>query len=255
MDKETKELPDDDKEPVTVPDVIEPDAAAEAAARARELELENARLKGRLEASPAAPAVDPNAWKAAVWADMNGLDEDSFKAKYNGVSKTQASTKMLEDDFQKSTAQTQQQIAELRAENQLASKYPEFFSHKEAVSEAIADASPEVRRDPAKLAKFMERAFLAAKAANPAPAAKPRKPGEPTRRVVDPAFVAPTNKGDEPTPKAKDDIAPEYKSIARAFGIADEAERKKLSESEFCRMDLGGGVFFESPDRGFEKTA
>lgn len=48
-------------------------------------------------------------------------------------------------------------------------------------------------------------------------------------------------------------IKEEDRPLAARFGIHTEAQRKKYM-SEFIPMDLGGGVRFEDPKKGFVKT-
>lgn len=251
--KETEDLPAGEEKDV----VVQPTPEELALARTRELELEKARLEGENAAlkSKPDPVAAPDKY-AVIWADMNAFSEEEFLNKYK-VAKHQASTAILQEQFKNSDTQTKQHMAELKADNQLAAKYPGYHEHRDAVDEALADLAPEVRQDPARLAKAMERAYLASLKDAPKGPEKINK-GEGVHKRVIEGFEKPTNKAtDEGKDKKKgsDEVPEEFRKLAKVFDITSESERKKLMESDFCHMDLGGGVSFSDPEKGFERVA
>ena len=225
--------------------------------RIRELELTNARLEGENKArssTPAAPSgPDQKQIKAQVWADMNVLDDDQFKARW-GNEKWKTSAALLEQDFQNSDTKNRQEIATLRAEQRLAAKYKEdFYDLKPEIDEVLSLASPDVRQDPDKLAKLMETAYFASKGRyQGAPGAKTKPKGENMdRKKITGGFdkpsysPAPQNREDVVDP---DEIAPEYQQLARAFGIKSEKERKELVASNIIPVDLGNGKIYNGKE-------
>lgn len=235
-----------------------------AESRERALEIENAELRGRADAlkEVAVPGKkDSNsaneAWKATVLQDVNGMADDDFRMKYR-CEKYQATSAILEHEFKTSSSQQKQQIAELRAENRLSAKYgKDFFELKSEIDEVVAMAAPEVRQDPDRLSKLMERAYLASSKDRKPAAAKPagQPNGGDVRRIVS-NFEKPTpapSGGSRKEPET--DLLPEnYRKLGGAFNLKSEKERKELMESDYVPMNLGGGLVFRDPAKGVEKV-
>lgn len=241
VEQETENLPESKESPVD-------DSA-------RKLELENAELKGKISAfetiSKTSPKADqPNsqdAWKTQALSDINVLNDEEFNAKYK-YSKLQVNTAILQHEFNQQTSQQKTQFAELRAENQMISKHSDFMDYKDAVREAINDASPEVRQDPERLSKVMERAYLAAVKE------KPKAKESMERKQIASNFERPTPKTEIKKPD-NDEIPEEHRAICNKFGIKSEKERKALMASDDCETDFGGGYVFRDREKGFEKVA
>ncbi len=227
--------------------------------RIRQLEIEKARLEGEVKGRTASAPVAIDTTKqlqAQVWADVNGMDDENFRTKYK-YEKHQATAALLQDDLQKTKTANSQQIAELRAENRLASKYgKDFYEVKGEVDEMLSMASAEVRQDPEKLAIYLEKAYQAVRKDKPVDSDK-KKVETVNRSRINSGFEKPT-----PTPSGgkskedeKDDIAPEYRQIGRAFGITSEKERKQLASSDIIPIEFGNGIVFRDPEKGFEKIS
>lgn len=240
------------------------DAGAEDS-KASELELENARLKGKLEgisesAAKPAPGTSQDekdaAIKNACMADMSALDDDSFQTKYR-MTKIQANSAIHDFEINKERTKNAGKIAELEVKSDLSSKYPTFAKNFEKIkSNVLADLSPEAKQDPVRLKRAMEREFLLLEKENPSPAKKSAKE-DPTRRRIVNDFEKPNRDQDRKEDRGsanKDELDPALAAVGKRFGITSETQRKKFM-SPFIPMDLGGGVKFEDPNKGFEKVA
>lgn len=261
--KETDSLP----EPVegeTQSPVDKPEVVSETGGRERELELENAELRGRanaLQEVTSSSGKNSNAaneeWKATVLRDVNGMQDEDFRNKYR-CEKYQATSAILEHEFKSSSSQQKQQIAELKAENRMSMKFGrDFFDRKKEVDEVVAMASQEVKQDPDKLSKLMERAYMAASKDKPAKQPIPGqvKQGGDVRRIVS-SFEKPSSSKDSVSKKEpeSDSLPENYRKLGKAFNLTSEKERKELLSTEFVPMELGGGLIFRDPARGVEKT-
>lgn len=253
---ESDQLPVDE---VVEQPIIEKDEQAE---KIRVLELEKARLEGEVRGrtASATPAVDPNLsvkqLHAQVWADANALDDEEFKSKYK-TEKHRATAALLQDDLQKTKTANSQEIAELRAEQRMGAKYgKDFYDVKTEVDEMLSFASAEVRQDPEKLSKFMEKAYQAARKDKPVEAAG-KKVESVNRSKITGGFSTPMPTGMAAKGKEEDNdlVVPEYRQIARAFGITSEKERKKLMENDIVPIDFGAGIVFRDPEKGFERIS
>jgi len=237
------------------------------AQRLRELELQNAKLEGQISTlqSISQPSksvenqtqVQQNAWKATVLADINGMPDEDFRTKYK-FEKYQATAAILEQEMLTKSAKTDRQVAELTAENRLVAKYgKDFMAVRSEVDEMVALASPEVRQDPVRLEKLMEKAYLASsrdKKSDVEPMPKPK--GTEMKRIIQ-NFEKPTpapssGKRNEPE---KDELPVEYRDLGRALKLTSEKERQELMANDFVPMQLGGGLVFKDPSRGVEKIA
>lgn len=240
-----------------------PAEPAAPSARERELEIEKARLEGENNALKKlnAPAVggassQEEQWKQRVLADVNSMPDEDFKTKYN-CEKHQATSAVIAYDQSK----TDQRVSQLQAENRLMSQYgADFNKFQGDIDAAVADASPEVRKDPVRLAKVMERALLAARSGAPAPAA-PRAPANPGGNPVDRKRITNFDKPNDPSPAprgtqtAADEVPSEFREVGRHFKITSEKERQDLMKDDFVEIDFGGGVKFRDPKDGFIEKA
>lgn len=252
----------------------EPENKISDADKARELELQLAEARGKLsmvdskkpEATPA-PTMSSeeqqyyNA-KNVVMQDASNLDDDAFKNKYN-MDKASVRLHYLEYERNMDRQKNAEQLAKMSAENEILAKYgKDFAKYRSDVTEAINEASPEVRRDAMRLAKFMERTFLALsrdeKPDTPVvtrTSKKETKAGEPVRRITN-DFDAPSenpiekNKGKK---EENDELEGEDLEVGRHFGIFTKSEREKYS-GRYLEMNFGNGVVFKDPKRGFEKV-
>jgi len=123
----------------------------------------------------------------------------------------------------------------------------------------LDDLSPEVRQDPKRLAKHMERQYLALQSEKRI--SEPEKV-DPRKRITS-DFAKPsvgTVPGERaPVEVESDEIPAEYQPLSKAMGLTSEKERKemmkRISDGEYVPMNLGGGVVFQDPNKGFEKIA
>ena len=269
-EKDEKEIISEEKIDDKVEDAVVGDEQDE-----RDLELENARLKAKLEAHeeirserPIVTKRDPEdekyqQTKSIVLADSGSLDDDSFQEKYK-MSKAEAKVHFVNHERERDSNKHNEDMAFLRAENIITKKYEEEYSkYENQVSESISDLSPSVRQDPKKLALHIERTIKALKADEPAPkpqrksAPRKQEDGEMDKRIVDSGFSKPNIVPDERNidlDKNKDDeIAESDRSLAAKFGITSEKERLKYKNTNYIETDYGNGVKFGDPKRGFEK--
>lgn len=251
--------------PAVIPETpTETPEPAAPSARERELEIEKARLEGENSAlkkinAPAAgstTASQEEQWKQRVLSDVNTMPEEDFKTKYN-CEKHQATSAVITYDQSK----TDQRVSQLQAENRLMSQYgADFNKYQGDIEAAVGDASPEVRKDPVRLAKVMERALLAARSGSPTPAA-PRAPANPGGTPVDRKRITNFDKPNDPSPASRgaqpvvDEVPSEFREVGRHFKITSEKERQDLMKDDFVEIDFGGGVKFRDPKDGFIEKA
>lgn len=257
-EEEVDELENEEGEEVDGADVVEDDDD-----EATRLKIENAEMRGKLSVLQKAqgnPHSNHEQVKLQVFQDANNLSDEDFHKKYN-MQKHMATASVLERENAMTKAETKQELAEARASSELSAKYgPEYFRHKEQIEETLADLSPEVRQDPKRLAKHMERVFKAVSTERPNAKPKSVKDGEDRRKVVKdfekPTPDADARKGDEE--EDKDEIEEQFRPLAKAVGIQTESERLHykdlIDKGEFVPMELGGGVRFADPAKGFERV-
>lgn len=222
----------------------------------RRLELENAEMKGRLSALKEQPRPQPTntheQTKQRVYADAAGMDDENFQKVY-GMSKDQAKLTIVEREAAMSRTESRRAMAEAEAKTEMATKYgTDFYLYKGQVEDAVADLSEEVRSDPSRLSKAVERIYLGLRKDSKAPSKE-----DPRKKIVS-DFSPPTPSIDaEKKPDAKE-IPEAYKPLSKVFGIKDETERQELmktiKEGEYVPMNMGGGIWFKHPDRGFERV-
>jgi hypothetical protein len=222
----------------------------------RRLELENAEMRGRLSAAKEQPRTPPQnsheQTKARIYSDANSLDDEKFQDVYK-MSKNQAMMTILERDAAISKAEAKRAAAEAEAKVEMATKYgSSFYQFKNQVEEAVADLSEEVKSDPSRLARAMERFYLSFQKEGVATRTKPDERKKMINDFEKPALSPPAEK------KEQEEIPAAYKPFSKVFGIHSETERKELmqtiAEGEFVPMDMGNGYWFKSPERGFERV-
>lgn len=214
--------------------------------KVKELELENARLKGMVEAKaqPTPVAIQSveseqekyNKTKQTVLSDAQALDDDEFKEKYK-MSKEKAENQFLKYEFERESQKRAEDMAILRAENQVVKKYGDKYSkYQEKIEATIHDLAPSVRQDPQKLAQHIEislRSFLFdEKDETPTPKPAKKESHDMSKRIVDSGFEKPnavSHETQQPHRKS-DEIPPEYKPLATAFGLSSEKERQKFKD-------------------------
>lgn len=216
--------------------------------KVKELELENARLKGLVEGrSQSTPqpvqTVESEQdkyqkTKSTVLADAQSLTTEEFEERYK-MSKAEAKLQFTNYELEQDRAKTLESMAILRAENQIAKKYGEKYSkYQEQIDSAIKDLAPSVRQNPQKLAEYIEIALRSYmyddKEDKPTPTPKKKEGAEMNRKIVDSGFEKPNAVSDEiKTPSKKsDEIPDEYKPLATAFGLTSEKERQKFKEPQ-----------------------
>lgn len=253
---EVDELQDEESEEVEGADVVE-----EEDNEAERLKIENAEMRGKLSVLQGSKTTQNNheQIKLQVFQDANSLSDEDFQTKYK-MAKHMATASVLEQENRMSKAETKQELAEARASSELSAKYgPDYFKYKEQVEETLADLSPEVRQDPKRLAKHMERTFKALSTER-TPAKPKSVAGDESRRKIVKDFERPTPEADAREHKEEDqndEVEEQFRPLAKAIGITSESERLKYKEivdkGEFVPMELGGGVVFADPNKGFEK--
>lgn len=224
----------------------------------RRLEIENAELRGfkkateekKTERSSAQTAHEQT--KARVGADMVNMDDDKFQEIYK-MNKSEARSLMAQKDSDLSREENKRLMAEAEAKVEMATKYgASFYQYKNQVEEAVADLSEDVRSNPARLAKAMERLYLGFQKEGPIQ----KKESLDRKKIV--------SDFEKPTPsipvekKESEEIPEQYRPLSKVFGIRDEKERKDLmrtiANGEFVPMDMGGGYWYKDPAKGFEKV-
>jgi len=255
-DEEEEEGDEEEEGEVDLEDIEDDDDSEELPKSKRELEhiKKIARLEARLETpKPGANANDQQqAYINAVYADLD-MDDDDFKEKYRGYSKA----KVIAAINQETTARSTAQMSSLAAKNSLTRKYPDFFEHEEEIDEALSDAAPHVLQDPTKLKSFMERAYKALSAGkSPAKKAPKFSKDDDRRKKIVNDFEPPTPKKKKVSDEDEDDedaIKEENRGLAAKFKLHKESDRKRFS-GKYIPMELGAGVRFVSPEKGFEKA-
>lgn len=273
--EEQKEEEVDNLPPAEEPSNVTPEDKQQISdtERIRELELKLAEERGRSsvletkkpeQSQPQISAEEDQYYKAkaVVMNDAGTLDDESFIKKYN-MDKSSVRLHYLEYERRIDQQKNQEQLAKIQAENEILSKYGKTFAkYRSDVTQAIEEAAPEVRRDPSRLAKFMERTYLALsrdekdeKVVEKTPKAKDSKAGEPMRRIVN-DFDAPSASSaekDKGRKDEKDELEGEDLEVGRHFGIFTKSEREKYS-GRYLEMNFGGGKVFRDPKRGFEQV-
>ncbi len=237
---EPKEEAVSDGNPVNEPEVTPVHDSTE------DLRIELAELRGRLsqatEEKRAPAAVDTEKLaidtKNRVIADANNMDEDQFQQMYK-MTKLNAIHSVNQYDLEQEKSKNANKIAELEAKNELISKYPGFAKMYDKVKSGISDLSPEARKDPARLAKAMEKEFLFVAKDDKDTATAPKREGDMNRKRISNDFERPTIQPNRSTERKEEDlVAAEDRQLAARFGITKESDRKKFS-SPFIPMDLG----------------
>ena len=251
--------------------------------KAHRLEIENAELRGKTsvlekqpEPKPAEPAPLPRSEKEIQWEQtktianghINTLSDEDFEQRYK-ASKAQVQGQIAAGDAQLANEKTLERTTKIEAENKMYAKYgPEYAEVADQMDHILMDAAPEVKKDPKRLANYLDRQFKAI-----------RKPKTPPKAPATPPPGDPMNRGritnfDTPNPipaPPKNPEAPKetpvdssVSHIINAFGtqrpedrITSEEERKRF-ESPNIPMNLGksGGknVVFRDPKKGFERV-
>lgn len=247
-DKETEVLPDKETgEDVSVDTSIE---------EKRRLEIENAEMRGRLSViDEQKRTVNTNSTeqiKAKVMGDVNGLEDDKFQELYH-MTKSQAVAAIYEQENKQSRVEMRRATAEAEANSEMGIKYgSEYYRFKNQIDESIADLSDEARTDPKRLAKHKERMFLSLQKETAI-----RSNKDDSRKKIVNDFEPPTPPIDKKNEEIKNEEIPDkYRSLTKVFGLKDEKERKEymqmIKDGSFVPMDMGGGMVFRHPDRGFE---
>lgn len=245
----------------------EEQAAAEAIAQqekdeaARKVELENAELRGKVSAFESISKNVPGGtmqnnqdqWKINALTDSNNLNDEEFQSKYK-VSKLAAAQAIHEYEIKNLSESQSRKFAKIEAENKLLSKYPDLYENQQAIQEAINDASPEVRADSDRLAKAIERAYLAERKINPT------KGQLVERKNISSGFEKPVPRnGGSGRVVESDEIPAEYAGITKRFGLTSEKERQRLMSSDDVETDFGfqdgKRIVFRDREKGFEQVA
>lgn len=222
----------------------------------RKLELENAELRGKASAFEAisknvphgTTATQADQWKTTALSDINTLNDDEFQTKYK-YSKLQVNSAILQNDFQTQTTSQNQKFAKIEAENKLISRHSDFFEYKNEIQDAIDEVAPEIRQDPERLAKVMERAYLAASKGSA------KKETNVERKNISTGFEKPSPKREVSKQNESDEIPAEFAAPCKAFGLTSEKERKALMESNYVETHFGNGYVLRDSEKGFEKIA
>lgn len=241
-----------DEEIDDLPGNNEPDTKAIEEEK-RRLELENAEMRGQLKERNNTVKVTPQAQheqvKQRVLSDVNGLDEEKFQEIYK-MGKSQAMMTLMERDTAISKSEARLATADAKADVEMVAKYgSDYYTYRTQIDEAISDLSDEAKGDSVKLARAKERILISLKNAAP-----PKIKNDEKKRII--------NDFEKPTPgipvdkKMNDEIPDVYRPLSKAFGIHSEKERQEymqlVKDGEFVPMNMGGGVWFKHPDRGFE---
>lgn len=247
----------------------EPVKANDAEDKARKLEIELAEARGKLSVlnQPSAPQPEKTnpaeeqyfRTKQVVQTDISAMDDDAFRTKYN-MTKADVKIHFMEYERNLESQKTSEKVAKMEAENEILSKYGSSYAkYKSEVNKAIEDASPEVRKDPARLSKFIERTYLALsrdeKDEKPTKI-QPKKEGETMNRRIANDFDAPTPRHDvaDRNKEKNDSLEGEDLEIGRHFGITTKSEREKYN-GRHLEMNFGHGVVLRDPKKGFEKIS
>ena len=256
--KKEEEVIEDDKLP-------EDDGVVEPKNREHELELKLARQEGELSAlkknsNPQNPQMTMEQTKNMVFTDVNNMSDEDFRKKYN-QSKHSATMAVMDQQDKLTKAETRALHAEVEASQELGSQYGnDFYMFKDKILDSMSDLSEEVKQDPVKIKRAMERAYLAE-------VATVKKVGpsrdNPTRRQIVDDFAKP--KPDAVSLK-KEEVDADFSEdiptgsdiadsrLARNMGLSSREEAKEFSNKEFVPMKMGGGFLFQDPKKGFERV-
>lgn len=241
-----------EEEQETIVETVEEDEALK-------LKIENAEMRGRLSIlqkteRPVDAMTIHEQQKAIVFSDMNTHSDEQFEQKYK-MPKHQASTTMLERDNALSKAETKRLHAESEAKSEMGAKYgTEFYKYKAQIEEAVEDLSEEARKDPKRVARFMEKQFLAMQKEEKPTLRQSSKETEGRRKVVT-DFAKPNASADNELHRKQEEpdvIAEGDRELARNMGITSEKERLSYM-GDFVPMNMGGGKWLKDPSKGFEK--
>lgn len=234
----------------------------------RDLEIENAHLKGKLEAlqiQPKKEAQMSQSERARIQLlnDTNNLTDEQFEGIYKAP-KHQVMVTFLDQQLQNTKFENQQKLNESEAMQELAGKYGKDFSkYKKDLREALEDLSPAVRQDPERLSRALERQFLALSKLDESVVKKApikKKEDDMQRRKIITDFEKPGVAGGDdikpPSDTSKsDELKPEHKELGSRW-FEKESERKQyLGKVVHVPMNFGNGVVFKDPKKGFEKVA
>lgn len=225
----------------------------------RELELENARLKGQLEARAAvtAPAPQPASTeyerylqtKNTVLGDANTLSNEDFEEKYK-KSKAEIQLQFTNYEFEQERVKNAENLAILRAENQIVKKYGDKYGkYQDKIEATIKDLAPSVRQDPQRLAQYIEitlRSHLLDEKPEPTAQKPAKKEPSDMRKIIDSGFEKPNAVPDDRIPSQKqksDEIDDEFKPLASAFGITSESERKRYKNDPQVDVAYGPDIW------------
>ena len=228
--------------------------------KAHRLELELAEAKGKLSVSQPSPRAETpltlNAqevqWqntKNQVFGDASALSDEDFSERYK-MSKADAKLQIYQYDNQIKDQKMAERTARMEAENTLLAKYgKEYGEVSDKVREAIQDASPEVRQDPEKLSRYLERSFKSIQVETLKPKPVFRREETPIRRIVNDFERPSVSNSSEEKSKNKDKndaLEPEFAPLAAQFGITSKSERDqyRIDKNPYIEMDFGSGVTF-----------
>lgn len=220
------------------------------------LEIENAEMRGRLsaakETSSTPVANSHEQTKQVVYRDAGALDDDKFFEVYK-MTKSEAKATLTQREAEIARKESKLAFAEAEAKVELATRFgADFYRFKNQIEEGIADLSDDVKADPKRLAKAMERHYLSLQKEGVAPKLK-----DDQRKKIVSDFERPGATGAVEKKENEEQIPDVYKPFSKVFGIRSEVERKDLmktiDEGEFVPMNMGNGYWFRHPDRGFER--
>lgn len=256
-EEELEELPEKEELETEVEETVEENDE-------RDLELENARLQGQVEvlSKKDAPASGQNSQekaRAQLLNDVNSLSEEQFSEIYH-KSKTEVMATYLDHAVHTGNLETKERVASAEARMELTTKHgSDFLKYRKEVDAALQDASAEVKQDPERLARFMERQYLALKRENPPKVIK-KKEGDDTvnrKKIVSdfekPDPVAGEHVSEEAEKKKNDELSPQDYALGKHFGITTKSEAE-LHKGLYVPMDFGNGITFKDPAKGFEKV-
>lgn len=231
---------------------------------ALKLKLENAEMRGRLserEKFDKKPEPSVNAHeqtKTTVLRDANNLSDEDFEKTYK-MPKHQAVATILDRDNQITREEVRRNNAEAAAKTEMATKYgADFYRFSNEVESALEDLSPEARKDPKRVAAFMERTYRGLAIDKPK-STVPGKEADSSRRKIVKDFEPPKHEkdaGGKDLEVDEDLVEEQHRPLGNALGLRSEKERKMYMEMQakggYIPMNLGGGKWFRDPAKGFE---
>jgi len=125
------------------------------------------------------PALDPeeqrwNDTKSRVMSDVGQMDDERFQEVYK-MSKAEARIQVQEQDSYRAQVKSNERTARIEAESRLAMKYGQDFGEVAGdVRKFVAELSPEVRQDPDRLERALEREFKLIRSEKPKPKEEPK---------------------------------------------------------------------------------